>query len=65
MEKNENVVLSELNVTYSDDRKQIIISGFDQVKTMTEEDCEGTNLRAGDLMITDNNGEILGYIMIG
>lgn len=71
----DNVVSSELigsgnegnplKVTYSEDQKQICISGFDQVKTMTKEDCEGTHLKAGDLQITDSNGEILGYIMIG
>ena len=77
MEKNcENVVPSELigmisghkkplKITFLPDQKQIIIGGFDKMETLTEADCEGTQLSSGDIMLTDNNDEILGYIMIG
>lgn len=76
MEKNESIVLSELidqipdfsnplKITYTADRKQIIISGFGKFQTLTEAECEGTQLEAGDIMLADNNGDILGYIMLG
>lgn len=62
MSEYSSVYVNPLSITYSADRKEIVITGFDKMETMTAEDVEGTHLQSGDVMLSDADGDIIGYI---
>lgn len=57
--------INPLSVTYLADRKEIVISGFEKMESMTIDDVVGENfLHPGDIMLTDDDGDVVGYVCL-
>lgn len=56
--------INPLSVTYFADRKEIVISGFEKMESMTADDVVGTHCAPGDIMLTDDDGDIVGYVCL-
>lgn len=64
MSEYSSVYVNPLSITYLANRKEIVITGFDKMETMTADDVEGTQLESGDVMLYDEEGDVIGYISI-
>lgn len=56
--------INPLSVTYLADRKEIVITGFEKMESLTVDDVVNTHLAPGDIMLTDDDGDVIGYIVI-
>lgn len=56
--------INPLSVTYFADRKEIVISGFEKMEFLTADDVVGTEFTPGDIMLTDDDGDIVGYFCL-